>query len=249
MSTILLYALGISIVLNFVVYLIAFTLQTDKLTDMTYSLSYICIALTALYYSAMQTAHIIIVVVVVLWAIRLGGFLMRRVHAIGRDDRFDTLRPHALKFLGFWTMQALTCFIVSLSVLLVLANAEAALTPIFIIGIGVALLGLAIETIADNQKYSFKNRHPDTFMQQGLWANIKHPNYTGEILFWIGLAVAALSSPYGYFALLSPLWISFILIRFSGIPLLRDKWEARYGQRADFQEYKKNSWYLFPYIY
>ena len=146
-------------------------------------------------------------------------------------------------------MQAITCFIVSLSVLIILANPNITLEPIFIIGAVIAVFGLMLETIADNQKYTFKNSNPDKFMQTGVWSIIRHPNYTGEIVFWIGLSISALCSPYGYIGIVSPLWIAFILIRFSGIPLLRDKWEERYGDLPEFQAYKKKSWYLFPYIY
>ncbi len=249
MSTLIAYTLIIAIGLNLVFFIIAYSLQTDKLTDMTYSLTFIAIAVTGLVYSEKHLAHYIMAGLIVAWAVRLGGFLMRRVHAIGRDDRFDSLRPYFFKFLGFWTMQALTCVLVSISALLVFANQNPKLDLIFFLGVGIALVGLGIETIADNQKYKFKNNFPDKFMQTGLWKKIRHPNYTGEIIFWIGLSIAALSSSYGYLAFLSPIWISFILIRFSGIPLLREKWENRYGLQEEFKDYKERSWYLFPYIY
>ena len=249
MTTILLYALGIALIVNLIFFVIAYIKQTDKLTDMTYSLTFVMIAITGLIQSKMSLPQYFMAGMIILWAIRLGSFLMRRVHAIGRDDRFDNIRPYALKFMGFWTMQAITCFIVSLPALIVYSGGSSSLDLVFVIGILVSVAGLLIETMADNQKYRFKSKHPDQFMKSGLWRRIRHPNYTGEIMFWLGLGVAAFSSPLGYLALISPVWISFILLRFSGIPLLQEKWEKRYGDQSDFQTYKENSWLLVPYVY
>lgn len=249
MATLLLQSFCISIAINAVFFLIAYRYQTDKFTDLTYSVTFIVIAIFAYSHSTKNVSHALVLALIVLWALRLGGFLIRRVHAIGRDDRFDSFRPFFFKFLAFWTMQTLTCFIVSLSALLIFANSDQQLNPIFLAGITLTFLGLVFEAVADQQKYNFKTMHPNKFMRKGLWKYLRHPNYSGEIVFWLGLCIASFGGSANVFAIISPIWISFILIKFSGIPLLRDKWEKNYGEQKAFQEYKKNSWYLFPYIY
>jgi len=216
---------------------------------MTYSLTFAVIASFGYFSSSKTLPHLIVYVIVLLWALRLGSFLMKRVHKLGRDDRFDNIRPYPLKFLGFWIMQALTCVIVSLSVLILFSEIAPEMSLWFLCGIGIATFGLLLETIADHQKYTFKNNHPDSFMNSGVWKKIRHPNYTGEMLFWLGLSITALNISNGYVALVSPFWISFILLRFSGIPILRRNAEKKYGADTAYQKYVSDSWYLFPYLY
>ena len=125
----------------------------------------------------------------------------------------------------------------------------ATLSPIFMVGATMSLVGLVLETMADHQKHRFKKKHPHQFMKSGLWQRVRHPNYAGEILFWLGVACSALSSPFGYMGLVSPLWISFLLIQVSGIPLLQEKWSQKYGRQPAFQAYLARSWNLIPFVY
>lgn len=249
MPLILLYALLIAVCQNLLFFVIAYVFQTDKLTDLTYSLTFIAIAITGYLFSDYTVAGLITLCLIVLWAVRLGMYLMARVHKMGRDDRFDKIRPYPIKFLGFWTVQAVTCFLVSLSALIIFSDATRSIDVFFIAGLVVALGGLLLEIIADYQKYDFKSQHPKRFMQTGVWRMVRHPNYTGEILFWLGLSIAAVGSPYWLYGFISPLWISFLLTKFSGVPILQKKWETNYGDQQAYQEYKANSYKLIPFIY
>lgn len=249
MVELLLWALGIAVVANLLSFMIAYCYQSDKLTDITFSLTFILIISVGLIKVDATMPHLIIAGLILLWALRLGFFLLRRVHTLGKDERFDDMRPSLRRFLGFWTMQALTCFVVSLPALILFNDHDATLSPAFIMGVTVAAVGLILETMADHQKHRFKNKHPNKFMQTGLWRRVRHPNYMGEILFWLGVACSALPFDAGFMGLLSPLWISILLIRFSGIPLLREKWQKKYGSQPAFQAYLARSWNLIPYVY
>ncbi len=249
MSHFLLYALLIAVCQNLLFFAIAYSFQTDKLTDITYSLTFVAIAITGFMFSDNTTVGLITLSLIVLWAARLGMYLLTRVHKMGRDDRFDDLRPYPIKFLGFWTVQAVTCFLVSLSALVIFSDAVRSIDVFFVVGLAAALGGLLLEIIADYQKYNFKSQYPERFMQSGVWRRIRHPNYTGEILFWLGLSIAAVGSPYWLVGLISPLWVGFILTKFSGIPILRKKWEQNYGDQKAYQEYKADSYNLIPFIY
>jgi len=249
MSELLLSVFGIAVILNLLFFIIAYFLQTDKLTDMTYSLTFIAIAVAGYFSSEKNLVHLIVLTLILLWAIRLGSFLMSRVHRLGREDRFDNIRPYPIKFLGFWTVQAVTCFIVSLAALFIFSDGNRPLDFWFYIGSILSAIGLLIESVADMQKYRYKNLHPEKFMNKGLWKSIRHPNYSGEILFWLGLSICAIGSPLGFLGIISPIWISFILIRFSGIPILKKKWALNYGDQKAYQEYLEKSYNLIPFIY
>lgn len=193
----------------------------------------------------------IMFVLVSVWAFRLGGYLFIRIMEMGRDNRFDEFRERLLSFIQFWIVQAISIFIISLSFLFFYANNNGDPSSLFWIGIAIAIFGLVMETIADNQKFSFKKKSPKEFMQTGLWKKIRHPNYTGEILFWIGIFLASVSylSGWQWTAILSPLWIITLLLKFSGIPPLEKMWNKKYGESQSFKDYKNNSWRLIPGIY
>jgi steroid 5-alpha reductase family enzyme len=216
---------------------------------MTYSLTFLTILFYGFNHSEQNICDVAVATLITIWAIRLGGYLLKRIHTIQKDDRFDDIRTNPISFMGFWVIQAVTCFTLSIPAILIFSDSYNTVSPLIYMGWSVALIGLFIETIADFQKFYFKRKHPDQFMNSGIWKHIMHPNYSGEILFWIGIAIAALPSQYGWLGLISPLWISFILIKFSGIPILHKKWESKYGDDPKYQKYAKESWKLFPFIY
>ncbi|KAA8591320.1 hypothetical protein FQN60_002263, partial [Etheostoma spectabile] len=106
-------------------------------------------------------------------------------------------------------------------------------------------LGFATEAIADQQKLLFK-RNPDNagkFIQSGLWAYSRHPNYFGEILQWSGLWLSASSVMQGpqYLSVASPLFVWFLLRYVSGIPILEKQAMKKWGSVPGFQDYIKNT--------
>ena len=249
MWDVFLWAFITAVGVNLVAFIFAFTFQTDKLTDLTYATTFILISLLGLLSNETSFPHLIVASLIILWALRLGFSLLRRVHLVGRDERFDKMRPRLGKYLGFWSLQALTCFVVSIPLLILFNEVSIEISTAYVIGLCIAVSGLLLETIADHQKYQFKKKHPDHFMKSGCWRYIRHPNYTGEILFWIGISITAISAPFGYLSLLSPLWISVLLLRISGIPLLQEKWKIKYGQDPRFLSYLESTWNLIPYLY
>ena len=111
-------------------------------------------------------------------------------------------------------------------------------------GICISLSGLMLETVADRQLDDFKQRNHDQrkLLKTGLRAYVRHPNYTGEIIFWIGVACIVLEGG-ALIALLSPVLITLLLTKVSGVPLLNE----RLGNtRSDFSEYRKRVPAFFP---
>ena len=103
---------------------------------------------------------------------------------------------------------------------------------------------------ADLQKTRFRaeKKNKDKFIQSGLWALSRHPNYLGEIILWLGIAIIAMPVLWGwqYVSLLSPLFVYLILTKVSGIPILEALAEKHWGKQKDYQAYKKNTPLLFP---
>ena len=110
--------------------------------------------------------------------------------------------------------------------------------------------GLVLEIVADAQKAAFRRdpSHDGQFIQSGVWAWSRHPNYLGEILVWIGVAVVALPVAVGWqwVTLVSPVFVFLLLTRVSGIPLLEKRADARWGDDPDYVAYKARTPVLVP---
>ena len=245
--------LGISIGFNLAMFLVAYKLQTDKITDISYSATFITSVLGMfLLRSSNDVVDFSILILILFWAIRLGTYLLIRIHRMGQDNRFDHIRNSFKSFLSFWIVQGVSVTIICIPIILSFNIADKELSIIGCIGIVIAILGFLIESIADKQKYSFKKENPDAFIQTGLWTNIRHPNYLGEILFWVGiflLSISGFENSIVFVGIISPSWIIFLLLKFSGIPPLEKKWAEKYKDNNQFQVYYHRSYKLIPGIY
>jgi steroid 5-alpha reductase family enzyme len=91
--------------------------------------------------------------------------------------------------------------------------------------------------------------HKDQFISIGLWSVSRHPNYFGEILLWIGMAVIAYPTLQGWqhISLISPIFIYFLLTKISGVNLLEQHADNKWGGKEDYEEYKRNTPILIPF--
>jgi steroid 5-alpha reductase family enzyme len=230
----------------------AASLKTDKVTDLSYSLSFALLSvILVLGNRAFAPVQLAAAAAVVIWAARLGAYLLSRILRIGKDSRFDDKRGDLLKFLGFWVLQALTVWLVMLPIAVLLSlPAPAPFGPLSIAGIAVWAIGFAVEAASDAQKYSFRNRpeNKGRWIETGLWKYSRHPNYFGEILQWWGLFALALPSLTGTLLLtaIGPLSITLLLLFVSGVPLLEKSAEERYGQDPAYRAYKRRTSLLVP---
>ncbi|KPP78282.1 hypothetical protein Z043_102228 [Scleropages formosus] len=185
------------------------------------------------------------------WALRLGAFLFGRILKEGQDRRFSNVRDNPRIFFVYWTMQALWVFVTLLPTLIL--NSERRDKPLGTrdyVGWGIWGVGFATEAIADQQKWNFKQdtNNIGKFIQSGLWAYSRHPNYLGEILQWTGLFISASSVMKGpqYLSVVSPLFVWFLLRHVSGIPILEKQALQKWGSDPAFQNYIKNTPLLWP---
>lgn len=250
LETIFLYLL-ISLLFNVVLFFFAFKFQSDKLTDISYALTFMLIGTIAFVSNDITVYSSILLLMVFGWALRIGSFLLYRVIKVGKDARFDEMRSSFVKFGQFWVLQGLSVWVLMIPFVLAVGNANSALGIFAYIGVAVFLAGLCIETISDLQKMRFNSKpeNKGKWIESGIWKYSRHPNYFGEILVWVGVyiyAVQVLSVPAALVAVVSPLFISLLLLFVSGIPLLEKSADKRWGSIKSYQQYKKRTSILVP---
>ena len=237
---------------QWLMFLPAWLFQTERYYDLTGSLTYIGVALLALFLSGrIEPGSLLIVAMIVIWALRLGTFLFTRILVEGGDRRFERIKPRFLRFLMTWTLQGLWVIVTSAAGL---AAASAGRTfplgPLVILGALLWCVGFAIEVVADHQKRRFRKcpENREAFIREGLWRYSRHPNYFGEILLWTGIAVMALPALAGwqYLTLISPLFVYLLLTRVSGIRMLESAAEQRWGDDPAYRTYLAATSRLFP---
>ena len=249
-----LFALLIAIIylIQWLVFIPAFVRQTEKYFDLTGSLTYISISIIAVFLSPERNGRsILLLILVVIWAARLGTFLFRRIQRDGKDGRFDDIKPSFIRYLNTWTIQAAWVTFTLAAALVAFTSANSKALDIFAwIGLLVWAIGFAIEVIADNQKSQFKanSDNKGKFINTGLWARSRHPNYFGEIVLWIGITIIALPVLQGWqwIALISPIFVTLLLTRVSGIPMLEKRADDKWGGQEAYEAYKKQTPVLIP---
>ena len=238
--------------INWAAFVPAAIAKTEHYYDLVGGLSYITVTIAAVVLSSpLDLRATIVAGMVLLWSSRLATFLFRRIARAGKDSRFDVIKTRPLRFLLAWTIQGLWVLLTAAAALAVITGGNR--VPLGIVGyVGIAiwLAGFAIEVIADGQKSRFKAdpANEGRFIDRGLWAWSRHPNYFGEIVIWIGMAVIALPVLQGlqWATLISPVFVIFLLTRVSGIPMLEDKADERWGGQADYERYKQSTPVLIP---
>ena len=245
-------SVGLAYLIQWLAFIPSYLLQTEKFFDLTGSITYISVITIAVFFSiGADGRSILLWALVVIWAIRLGTFLFRRIKKAGKDDRFDEIKPSFIRFLNVWTIQGLwVTFTMAAALAAITTTNRKELDLFALVGFLVWAFGFSIEVMADSQKSRF-SANPDNkgkFIQTGLWSRSRHPNYFGEIVLWIGVAVIAIPVLQGWqwIALISPVFVTLLLTRVSGVPLLEKKANKKWGGQEDYESYKKRTPVLIP---
>ena len=226
--------------------------QTERFYDLTGSITYIAVTLAAIKAAtAPSGAQWLIAIMIFIWAGRLGSFLFRRIHAAGGDQRFDHIKVSSSRFFVAWTLQGAWVVMTSCAALTAILSAEqTAVGVIYVMGAVMWVAGFVIEVMADRQKSRFRAdpANAGRFINVGLWARSRHPNYFGEILLWAGIAVMAIPYLSGtqWVVMLSPLFVYALLTRISGIPTLARRGQQLWGDDPTYQAYVANTPRLLP---
>lgn len=230
----------------------AYLLKTEKFYDLTGSATYLLLlASVAKFGPPRSWADVLLLALCGLWAVRLGSFLFLRVHKDGSDKRFAQIKTSFLRFAVSWTLQGLWVFLTLLPVLIAVASPQWHSTTVWTLaGAAIWALGFATEVVADWQKRQFRAdpANAGKFIQSGLWARSRHPNYAGEIVLWVGIFIMCVPMLAGWqwLAVLSPLFVTLLLTKVSGVPLLEASADKRWGADAGYLAYKRATPVLWP---
>ena len=249
-------AVLIAFIIQWAAFIPAYAFQTEKFYDLTGTLTYLTVTWYALYMSSekftnLNVASIAIVLLISLWAIRLGSFLFSRIHKDGEDKRFRTIKPSATQFFMTWTLQGLWVSLCSMCALTAISSESGVVVNAFYyLGVGLFIYGFYIEVKADNEKSKFRSvpENRDKFITTGLWAKSRHPNYFGEIVLWAAIAVISLPSLSGlqYITLISPIFTYVLLVHVSGVRMLEARGQKKWGHLEEYKAYQKSTPMLFP---
>lgn len=243
-------ALAFSI--NWLVYLPSAIAKTEHYYDLTGGISYLVVTICALLLSGEPDMRdVLVAAMIVIWSLRLASFLFLRISKAGKDSRFDDIKVQPIRFLLAWTLQGLWVVLTAAAALAVITGGQQEpIGVIGIIGIAVWVFGMAIETVADRQKSKFREdpANEGRFINTGLWAWSRHPNYFGEIVLWTGVAIVAVPVLHGWqwLTLISPVFVTLLLTKVSGVPMLEDKADERWGGQEDYETYKRRTPVLVP---
>lgn len=241
--------------IQFLGWVVASALKTESFYDVLGSCAFASTVALTLGYSATDGRQVLISALALTWTARLGVFLGLRARRDGGDSRFDGVKENPKVFAVYWFLQGVWVWVTSIPVYLVngtagqsaLGGADYALGAFW-------ALGFAFELAADIQKYAFKSNKANKgrYIKHGLWSLSRHPNYFGEICMWFaiagiacnGLAASHPARAVGAFA--SPLFVTLLITRMSGIPILEKTADERWGKEEGYQTYKKNTPVLVP---
>lgn len=248
------FAVGVAIAfaINWLVFIPAYLMRTEKFYDLTGSITYLTVMVVSLALAPNRDARSwMLLGMVAVWALRLGSFLFLRIKSAGEDRRFREIKQSFGRFLLAWTLQALwVSFTLSAALVVITSEKRMEMGIFALVGFLVWLVGFAIEVVADRQKSQFNSdlANKGKFINTGLWAWSRHPNYFGEIMLWVGVTIIALPILQGWqwVALISPLFVTLLLTRISGVPMLQERADEKWGGQADYEAYKANTPVLIP---
>ena len=253
-SDIVMQAVMLAFLIQWVAYIPAYIFQTEKFYDLTGSLSYLTVIWFVFFssnnLSGLNIQNLIVVTLISVWAIRLGTFLFSRIHKDGEDKRFRTIKTSASQFFMTWTLQGMWVSICTMCAITAISSSQGIIAnALFYLGLAFFIVGFAIEVVSDQQKSAFRAvpENKEKFITSGLWSKSQHPNYFGEILLWSAIALLSISSLNGtqYLTLISPIFTYVLLVYISGVRMLDDMGNKKWGHLEEYKEYKRNTPTLF----
>lgn len=245
---------SVGFVLHWLGFIPAYLFQTEHYFDLIGSISYVAtVALAFALAPSFGTRGLVVATLICVWAVRLGSFLFIRVKKAGQDRRFTQIKTKFFRFLLTWTLGGTWVFITMAAGLAAMTSqSQSPVDGFLVVGATLWVIGFGIEVVADQQKTAFRKdpANAEKFISSGLWSISRHPNYFGEIILWIGIAAIALPVLEGWqwVTLVSPVFVSFLLLKVSGVPMLESNAESRWGNDPEFRQYKAKTPTLIPYF-
>ena len=229
-------------------WLVSLAYRNVTIVDSLWGLGFVLIAwLTYSVSEGYGGRKLLIAILVTLWGLRLSAYLSWRNWGKGEDPRYGGWRKKSgdrfwfVSLIKVFILQAFFMWVISLSIQIgQLSATPVTLTWLDVIGSVVWLTGFIFEAASDWQLAQFKSdpANKGRVMDRGLWAYTRHPNYFGEFLVWWGVFLIALSTPNGWLTILSPIIVSAVLLKMTGIPLTE---KALIDNRPGYSDYVKRT--------
>ena len=234
-------------------FLVSVIKRRNDVADVAWGLGFVLLAWTSFFLSGGSgTRGILADISVSIWGLRLAWHIHARHRGKAEDFRYMAWRRewgkwfYARSYAQVYLLQGALLFIVALPVLMI--NRSTGTTFGFLNGIGACiwLFGFLFESVGDAELARFA-RDPHNrgkILQSGLWRYTRHPNYFGEVVQWWGIWVVAVGVPGGWFSIVGPLTITFLILKVSGIPML----EKKMAENPDFAGYRRRTRVFVPWV-
>lgn len=235
------------------IFIIATFKKDNSIVDSAWGLGFVALSIFCCFYTQHLVARSLVVTLLVsIWGVRLSSHILLRHWGKSEDFRYAQFRAtwgnHSLlnAYFKIFMLQGLMMLLIGYPIMLVYAQAASGFDFSTIFGVLLWVLGFMFEAVGDYQLQQFvaQPANRGRVMDQGLWAYTRHPNYFGEIAMWWGIFLVVLPVSFGVTAIISPLIITYLLLRVSGIPLL----EKQFDTNPAYQEYKKRTSMLIPWF-
>lgn len=238
-------------------FLIAQIRKNNGLADMAWGLGFVVVAITSLVYQGTYDSipSLVVTLLVLIWGLRLFFYIGLRNWSKPEDFRYVDMRKrwktHVMlkAYVYVFMLQMSFLYIISLPIQFAsFYTSELSTLSLIIVVIGAVLwlIGFYFEAVGDAQLKTFKSNpsNKGQIMQSGLWKYTRHPNYFGESVMWwsVGIVSVASLNPIALIGFVGPLFITYLLLFVSGVPLL----ERKYKNNPLFQEYAKRTSVFFP---
>ena len=242
---------GLALLLVAVVFWVISLLRNDvSIVDSLWSLMFL---LVALVYAAMTgitgPREVLVLVMVALWAFRLSAYITWRNHGQPEDFRYQEIRANNEP--GFlykslyiiFILQGVLAWIISLPLAAAIGG-QPAIGLLDYAGVALFVVGFVFEALGDLQLSRFRRdpANDGKVLDQGLWRYTRHPNYFGNFTIWWGFYLCALSAG-AWWTIVSPLLMTFLLLKVSGVALLEKDIS---GRRPQYQQYIRRTNAFFP---
>jgi steroid 5-alpha reductase family enzyme len=245
---------GALIAVYMTVWFVAALVKKDNsIADIAWGLGFVLVAAVTFLRRGSLFLPLLVTALVAVWGARLALHILLRNRKRGEDPRYAAWRRSWGRsfvwrsYLQVFLLQGFFMLVISTPVILVNTyRADPYAGKFALAGFLLWCVGFFFEAAGDAQLARFKRdpANKGKIMDRGLWRFTRHPNYFGESLMWWGIFLLALGVPYGWTTVVSPLLITFLLVKVSGVPLL----EKRYAGNAAFQAYAERTSVFIPWF-
>lgn len=235
------------------IFVIALIRKRNDIVDIAWGLGFIILTWFNFFMQPGYTPRQLLVsILITIWGLRLAIYIGGRNAKKKEDFRYAQWRKDWGKYwvvrsyFQIFMLQGFFMVLIASPVYFIQNQPQPPLAWLDWIGLGLWTVGLFFEAVGDAQMARFKDnpQNKGKIITTGLWSITRHPNYFGEVASWWGIFLIVVSVTPIWLALISPVIITFLLLKVSGIPML----EAKYKSNLDFQEYAKRTSAFIPWF-